>query len=325
MKTPLFIGSSSESLGFAKLLEEKLKVYYDVTLWSNGFTTGDVVYDKLANLAISSKYAIFIGGADDFVVRPSKVIKGQLGFKPRDNIYYELGLFEGLLSRHRVFFVVNKEANLASDFQGVTVIFYSGRKPAELKEAAENVAKQINEKIRQEETVYRYTFLPALSLAIGYFNNHLKPLCKLMHTQRKVEFRGHIINIDGRKIKFAVVVPKTNESDWVDWAELYYNRFAENKVVIGTGAEFPRRFDANCNDEAIYDVKADFLICNVPLTMNNAFLAVDEFLGETTAGVSEEAKKAKQLEKEAFVGALKTFINKDPLVREMAYIEEVSL
>ncbi|MGH2702802.1 MAG: TIR domain-containing protein, partial [Actinomycetota bacterium] len=145
-RTPqIFIGSSKEGIHIARALQEELRAadIGNPVLWSEdppySFTS---VVDWLE--AIRHKYdaAVFIYSPDDTVLS-----RATLYSAPRDNVIYELGFFQGALSRWNCF-VVADETNslkLQSDLAGMTLLFYShdeivrvGARAA-LREAAEKI------------------------------------------------------------------------------------------------------------------------------------------------------------------------------------------
>jgi len=117
-KPKLFIGSSTESLPVANVLQEQLQHDAVVNVWNQGiFAPGDIVFDRLAAAVAEFDFAALIFGADD-----TAVSRGKRYLTARDNVGLELGLFAGQLGRERTFVVVQKTpdwVHLPSDLQGV--------------------------------------------------------------------------------------------------------------------------------------------------------------------------------------------------------------
>ena len=62
-----------------------------------------------------------LGGKDDLSVRlKSRKVK----ISPRDNIYLEFGLYAGILSPARSYFLIDEKCKIASDLLGITVLRY---------------------------------------------------------------------------------------------------------------------------------------------------------------------------------------------------------
>lgn len=119
-KPRLFIGSSSESLAVAEVLQDRLKNDADVQLWNQGiFGVSNYTLDDLLAATKEFDFAAFIFGADDTV----KSRRGERVLTARDNVVLELGLFAGRLGRSRTFIVLQKTKEklaLPTDLEGIT-------------------------------------------------------------------------------------------------------------------------------------------------------------------------------------------------------------
>ena len=106
MKPSVFIGSSTEALPIAKLVEKELAKHFDAKLWKDHlFELGE---DTLNSLLIFMQYydfAVLVVTDDD-----SSVVRKKQSGTPRDNVVYELGLFTGSLGRRRTFAVVSQKS-----------------------------------------------------------------------------------------------------------------------------------------------------------------------------------------------------------------------
>ena len=71
--------------------------------------------------SLSFDYAIFIGGKDDYVRRESDRTHK---YAARDNVYLEFGLYAGILTYARCFFLIQEGCQIASDLLGVNVVFF---------------------------------------------------------------------------------------------------------------------------------------------------------------------------------------------------------
>lgn len=317
MKIPVFIGSAKESEWYAKKLQEYLKQDFDITLWSEGFFgAGDLTYEKLTTAAISFKYAILVGGSDDLVGRMKT---GEESFKPRDNVYFELGLFSGVLTPKRVFFIVSENIQVASDFYGVTLLQYKesvSEKDAD--DDAKKNAMKIGKLIEVEEKNYRNKLLPAYSLAVGYYKHYLEPICEELFKNPMIRIADKQYILQDYQLKIVVIVPKSTNQDWNKWAALFYMKRAPQKAFIKTLA---RECDINTSLET-WKTEKTVVLYNVPLTMNISFEVVNMILGQPETVMSKEKHKARQLEKDVLVGTLKTLIAQNPIVERFVSIEE---
>jgi hypothetical protein len=118
-KTKMFVGSSTESLPVAQILQSQLQYAASVQLWSQGiFGISEYTLDSLLEASREFDFAAFIFSADDTLVS-----RGKRYLCARDNVALELGLFAGRLGRQRTFIVVQRtrEAlHLPSDLHGIT-------------------------------------------------------------------------------------------------------------------------------------------------------------------------------------------------------------
>jgi hypothetical protein len=115
----LFIGSSTEGLPVARALRNHLKGV-DARLWTDGvFGLGRGILERLVEVAQSFEFAaLVISPADLTSARNRK------DGSPRDNVFFELGLFMGSLGRLRTFVVRPPKAvklRLPSDLGGIVV------------------------------------------------------------------------------------------------------------------------------------------------------------------------------------------------------------
>lgn len=122
-KPRVFIGSSTEGLGVAELIQLGLEHVADCTLWTQStFILGKTVIESLEDAAIRHDFAVFVLTPDDLVLK-----RGTLSARICDNPLFELGLFIGKLGRGRTFIVKDRDITLPSDLDGVTAAAYSAR------------------------------------------------------------------------------------------------------------------------------------------------------------------------------------------------------
>lgn len=119
----LFLGSSVESLHVARQIQVELKHdAVDAEVWTNGiFGASSVTLDALAVKVAESDFAAFVFSGDDHVAS-----RGKESDAPRDNVIFELGLFLGVLTRERTFFVKEHRAEIKipTDLLGITPMTY---------------------------------------------------------------------------------------------------------------------------------------------------------------------------------------------------------
>lgn len=118
MKPRIFIGSSSESLPVAYVLQQQLQGAAAVNVWNQGvFGISQYTLDELLRAASDYHFAIFVFAADDTVR-----IRGKRYLVARDNVLLEMGLFVGRIGRERTFIVqqgTRERLHLPSDLDGI--------------------------------------------------------------------------------------------------------------------------------------------------------------------------------------------------------------
>lgn len=168
MKRKLFIGSSSESINIAKqvksAIDEKSSEWLETELWNeNGiFQLNSSTLECLVKKSRLYDYGVFIADADDCILKRHKFHR-----TTRDNVIFELGMFMGSLGLNRAFVISSVE--LPSDMNGVTVIRYRKKKISD-----DNIQQLVNG-IEGTKNCYRIGHRQSTALAIGYFNNFVKP------------------------------------------------------------------------------------------------------------------------------------------------------
>ncbi len=156
----IFIGSSTESLPIARVVQAELKSYknpengerkYNPVLWNQDtIPPSSYTVPGLIEYLSKSDAAVFIFSDDDKVTS-----RGKKSAAPRDNVVFESGLAIGMLGQHHCFILKSKKAKRPSDYDGLTVIDYDisvqeseGR--ADLRAEMSEGARQIDDALSAE-------------------------------------------------------------------------------------------------------------------------------------------------------------------------------
>jgi CRP/FNR family cyclic AMP-dependent transcriptional regulator len=122
----IFIGSAREQLPVARALEGRLKgPKLEVAVWDGLPRPGAIHLDQLREEARQADIALFVMACDD-----RTLARGQWGYKVRDNVVFELGLFMGVLGRDRALAVVEEhdrqwiQRHLPTDLAGLSFVSY---------------------------------------------------------------------------------------------------------------------------------------------------------------------------------------------------------
>ena len=304
MKRKIFIGSSTESGKTAFLVKKCMEPDYECIVWDEGFfEMNSNIYHNLIKKSIAFDYAIFVGGPDDFVVRKST---GEDKNAPRDNVYFELGLYAGILSPERSFFLVHKNCKVASDLFGISLMFYE--KDEEIKKHCKNLKKQIS----AEEKLGRITLLPSTSLAYGYYDNFVRGVCRAIENAEEISIEGKVYGLDSIKEKRVdIVFPNTVIEDWKDWTILYQKKHNLKKAVLKCE---PRDFSVYIDEKSL--VNGKLRVIDVPHTLRSSFYCVEQIAAKNYTGEKQISRLAKQREVRNFKRTLKNLIAKDSYAKK---------
>lgn len=309
MKQKIFIGSSSESAKVATYVKKMMEPDYDCTVWNEGFfEMNESTYHNLVKRSIAYDYAIFIGGADDLIFRKSKK---ERRYGARDNVYFELGLYAGILSPERSFFLFHEKCKVASDLFGITLMSYSKEKDVE--ECCEKLKKQIE----VEDQLSRITLLPSTSLAYGYYDNFIHGACRAIEEVEQLIVEGKEYQVASMKKSLEIVFPMTTVEDWKDWATLYYKRNRLEKVTL---KNFPRDFSVYIDKDGLSN--NELRVIDIPQTLRSSFYCVDQMAAKNYTGEKVVSKSAKLREIRNFKKTLKMLILKDSYAKK--YIHRFS-
>ncbi|MFC6648480.1 TIR domain-containing protein [Paenibacillus rhizoplanae] len=143
----LFIGSSRESIRYARAIHEQLKRTAEVHPWyAAAFRPNEYTMEALERNLDISDFAVFVFSPDD-VAR----IRGKYYYVTRDNTQFEMGLFWARLRRGRVFCLLPDQVPARSDLvPGENVEEYhllsdlSGLTPLEYEWQHENVTAAVD-------------------------------------------------------------------------------------------------------------------------------------------------------------------------------------
>lgn len=306
----IFIGSSKESENIAKKVKELLSnKNISCDIWNdNFFEQSKSTYETLYKKSILYDYAIFIGGKDDFVKRISEKTKK---YAPRDNVYFEMGIYAGILSPSRTFFIIDKECKIASDLSGITVCKYGDI-------TVEKCCEIISTKIDEENQVSRIGLLPSVSLAIGYYRNFICKVCKEIYNMQNIVIDNKAYDVSTYDKHLNIIIPRTTYTDWESEWLMYCteNNFADSKITCEL-----RSFGVKCSHEELRGKKLDFF--DIPLTMKSSFETVDFVIGKDFIGDTESVRISKQKEIESFISTLKLLIDRDSFVKKIVHIKTI--
>ena len=118
----VFVGSSTEGLDIAKMVQLLLYPSCEVKIWTQGVIRPSAsVLESLIKELKACDFAILVFTPDDLVES-----RGERSLSARDNVILELGMFLGHLGLERTFLVYDGTASvrMPTDLAGITAITY---------------------------------------------------------------------------------------------------------------------------------------------------------------------------------------------------------
>lgn len=225
----------------------------------------------------------------------------------------EFGLYAGILSPNRSFFLIDKKSTIASDLLGLTILYYSDKR------SVKKCCNQIIQKIQEESQLNRIQLLPSTSLAVGYFKNFLKHMEYILPDLSTIEIDGKLYSVQKITQSLELVIPNTIDVDWKLWAIRYKNKFKE-AILNGQLRNVCVLIDY---DALIKDKR--LRIIDVPLTLRASFKAVGLVLGTDYIGNTKILEIAKRKEVDNFILTLRNLIKTTAHINAITDINTVTL
>lgn len=308
MKPRLFIGSSAEALPTLNLIKKEFATVADCRAWPGIFEQNQSGLASLLKEARVCDFGILIATQDD--LRESR---GTSERTPRDNVIFEFGLFLGAVSPNRVFLLAEKGAALPSDLNGITINSYTLElgKYNSLPTVCEALIQRIQALASQSEL----GFLPSTALAVGYYHNFVRPLCKYLHHDGRLYLQNQDKLMHVEKFKLNVLLPADLSSNGVDDFVARYNRqhnlqAAATELASSQKRGYPFHFRIDPPDQDL-TCKVEVQLFDVPTTLTTIAKSIDLCLDSSSIGKDENKQYLKARELANFANVLQTLVNDD--------------
>lgn len=315
MKPRLFIGSSSEGLKYVNYLEEKLKDHVDCFRWVDDdvFIPNKSTLDVLIKQAKLSDFAVLVATKDDITTNETR---GTERGTPRDNVIFEHGLFLGATSVDRAFLFVQENAELPSDFNGVSTLKFS--EEIGKHNHIDRVVEQLIKAIKRSESQSELGFLPSTALAMGYFTGFVKRVCEALGKDKKVVYKKEERPIKSYQLK--IILPANIDDDGVNAFASKYNHEndleqADTATLSGgqsRGYPFHFKIDPPEEEEG---APMNVHIFDVPTTLNTILEAIKLYLPANTIGPDVDKEHLERRELRNFANVLRYYISRNTWTR----------
>lgn len=310
MRPRIFIGSSREGLPIATRIKEYFSTDFDCRLWSDDiFKFNDNYLETLMKEASLFDFGFLVFTKDDLIKS-----RGNEQTAPRDNVLFEYGLFLGRLGRERAFVIHDREVKLPSDLQGISLAAFECKENGEITSqngTFEDLLKRLHGEIMEKVGLGLLEILPSTVLAIGYFENFLRPVCDYLVENGEIEFRGK--KYDTGRLK--IILPEKLNSDMKKKATLYFRKNGYTEFPIqDSRRSYPLYV-------AVSEIGDRLVLSDMPTTLNGVNKAIEMYLKKGHIGKSCEQQLLEERELGNFRMVLSNLIESDDYCKEYITIE----
>lgn len=317
MKPRIFIGSSSEGLFVAKEVKAFFEKDYETYLWTDDiFKFNQNFLETLMKEANLFDFGLLVFTKDDYTKSRLQAFDS-----PRDNVIFEYGLFLGRLGRDNAFVIKDEDVKLPSDLLGITLATFKckrkrsvfvrkGSLELDKQSLLDNLMKlkrQMDEKLH----LGVLGMLPSTVLAIGYFNNFVKPICEFLSSGNPLTIKSEIYN----QFTFKIILPKDLDADIKRRANAFYKQKNFELVDIPTASRPYPLFVA-------VDTSVNKLILSdMPTTLSGIDKAIEMYLQVGHIGKSNEQQLLEERELRNFGTVLEQLVKADAFCKLLVEIE----
>ena len=170
--------------------------------------------------------------------------------------------------------------------------------------------KRLKKQIEAKAHLGVLGMLPSTVLAIGYFDNFVKPVCEALSANSKT-----LKDFNCLSYKFRLVLPKDLDSDIKKKANQFYKNKNYNLIAISSVSRSYPLYVAT--DTA----KSEAILSDMPTTLNGLDKAIEMYLRKGHVGKSNEQKLLEDRELRNFEKVLRLLISEDADCRNYVEVE----
>jgi len=288
-KPTIFIASSGKSKEIAEAVKLNFEKDADVDIWTeNIFGLNEGTLETLMNRASYYDFFIAVFAADD-----TAIINHKKENVTRDNVIFEFGLFLGRIGLDRAFFVLEKNVELFSDWKGITTTTF--KRTGSLVSALSESCTRIKNKMGTAEKLFNYTILPSTALAIGYYNNFLKPVLEALQNQKTISIilekdkAGNVLKKIDYELKkpYPTIEIKVPKNLSTLQREIINDVTANYKQIIIQAIARPFPFYV----KGKFDHKSKINLFDIPTTLYASYLTIKEFFNPSFLATGDNEQK----------------------------------
>lgn len=290
----IFIGSSSEELGTAKIVKAILQQDFEVIIWDEALWDKSVFklnrhfLSNLLTATLKFDYGILIGSPDDKVE-----YRGKEMLQARDNVLFELGLFTGRLGLDKCAFLVDDTVKIPSDLGGIKLAMFNKG----------NLADKVEEikQMFQNSSEMDMNFFPSSTLAYAYYENFIKYVCEHFITNKGFEFKNKLY----KNCRFKIMIPKTLPNDLNMAFQKIQNMIGVEKISFGaTGRIRNVHVDVKIENEQL-------ILLDFPTTLTGIDHAISNLLPNDYKNQTDDYKLILDRELNKFISTLNKTLEKN--------------
>ena len=307
MKPRVFIGSASESLDVARTVKGELAPEFDVSIWTDEiFRSNKNTLETLLTEAGSFDFGVMILSKDDYTKSRDKIFDS-----PRDNTLFEFGIFIGRMGEGHAFALSEKGVQSPSDLFGVTIEEYDKDAASGAYNNLSVCVSKISRLMKESLELGWLGMLPSTALAIGYFDNFIKPVAESIASKISVEIDGASRLLR----KLYVVMPEDLDADMKERASVYYQSNLLKQIQMSTNHRSrPLFVTTKANSEDYVDA------FDLPTTLSGVDKAIDMFLRRGYVGKTERQKLLEDRELNNFRRVLGLLIKENAYARKCVVV-----
>jgi hypothetical protein len=289
MKRKLFIGSSREGLFYANqiknIITKECGNWLECEVWNEGgiFRLNKSTLDNLVKASRRFDYGVLVATNDDLAL-----IRLKAKQIPRDNVIFEMGLFLGSLGLTRAFLVA-QDCKLPSDYNGITTVRLPKGKKSEI-----DISSLIQQ-LKSTKKSFSLKTVPSTALAVGYFDNFIKPCCKMNNNAGQLH----------------VIIPKEIH-DIKSLSDYYEQMKPSVNISVYGDNQRPTVKRLRSDDSFFWDI---------PSTLSTLNKMINMVMPDEEVGMSKEKKDWIEYEIRNFVGTLDVLLKDDSVCRDKVSVD----
>jgi hypothetical protein len=294
-------------------------------LWKTEFRGTDLFEESLMRPVLQYDYGIAVITPDDLTRISRPGVDADVR-EPRDNVIFELGMYRGALGRRYALPVVvtadGVKPSIPSDLDGFSDFVASVDRSKPLEGQLQAVCDDLQKHMSMYHVEPGLGLLPSSALAIGYVENFVKRVVKLLNENgnyKRKQFGDKTFHVEPTHWKLSIYVPpkleKANGDSWK--AELTLLGLVDAEVTPpGAPRGYPLWIDPRD--------KADRLIFyDMPTTLRSVYEAITQLMGRQTAPADRALAYERGLSD--FYRALKVLIEQADLQNQVEIVDQAEL